>query len=324
MGMEEMGNAEQLESLCRTVAAAAAVEAADQLGVLTVLEERPQDPRELSQRLSLSEQGTELLVGVLAEMGVVEREDNGRFRPTMVRPGSVRGLLDDWRSLPRALRDFRTNVAIPRPAGVDPGLSRFLRSRAAHIAAERLATGLGQAVERRACRILAIGGDTVWTLALAERVEGCRITVLDAAGHLTHGGESINPAARGDQFAYGEDAPGAGDGVEDTDFDLVLLIGVDRELNFGGHDNVLRRAFRALRPEGLLALVEVLGREGPGGPLPLMLYTLELFLHTGQGHAHPFSRYAGWLHDAGFELLEPSLLSEAPPLTLMTARRPAI
>lgn len=323
MGMEAIVKADRLESLCRTVAVAAAVEAADQLGVLAALEEGPLDPRELSQRLSLSEEGTGLLVGVLAEMGVLERMESGRFGPTMVYPGSVRSLLDDWRSLPRALREFRTNAEIPGRAGIGPG-TRALFSRSAHATAEWLATGLGQVTKRRVCRILVIGGEVIWPLALAERVESCRITVLDASGHLPHSRDTINAAGRGHQVEYREDIPGEIEGVGETSFDLVLLIGVDRRLDFVGEDNVLRRAFRALRPEGRVALVEILGREGPGGSLPLMLYTLELFLHTGQGQTHPFSRYAGWLHDAGFELLEPCLLSEVPPLILMTARRPAV
>jgi hypothetical protein len=53
----------------------------------------------------------------------------------------------------------------------------------------------------------------------------------------------------------------------------------------------------------------------------VVLYALGLLLRTTAGQVYPFSTYATWLRDAGFERIERFDLVPSPPLSLITARR---
>jgi len=85
-------------------------------------------------------------------------------------------------------------------------------------------------------------------------------------------------------------------------------------------DDLLAPHYR--RPGGRLAIVDVLPNEPFDGPQSVALYALDLMLRTERGRVYPFSTYAGWLHDAGYSAVERIDIGGAPPLSLITARRP--
>ncbi|MDA8195166.1 MAG: hypothetical protein M0Z53_14410 [Thermaerobacter sp.] len=326
MVMEQpAAKSERLSLLCRAVAATAAVETAEQLGVFAALETNPAQPPELADRLALNERGTVLLLNVLTELGVLAQDERGVFRSAVPQPASLKQLLADWRDLAEALRSDPARAMRPTVTGAREPRFRFstlLLAPIAALTAKRLATRLEPMTHQKSCHILTMPGETLWSVALAERIPGCRITIWDRHDTLVQSDRTIKAAGYADRFEYTTDICQTDPDRARSAYDLVLGVGLDQIDDLAGHSQVLQQVFRSLRPGGLLALVEVLAREGSDGPLPLVLYALELFLRTGQSQVHPFSRYAGWLHDAGFELLEPYPLSEEPPLTLLTARRP--
>lgn len=72
-----------------------------------------------------------------------------------------------------------------------------------------------------------------------------------------------------------------------------------------------------------MAIVDAIPDERLEGPRAVVLYALGLLQRTRTGRVYPFSTYAEWLREAGFEAIERSELSAAPPVTLITATRRA-
>jgi hypothetical protein len=103
-------------------------------------------------------------------------------------------------------------------------------------------------------------------------------------------------------------------------FDLAFLGSVCHL--FGPRDNrrLLLHLFSALRPEGTVAIIDSL-RDGTA-PGEQAIYALELLLRAPEGDVYPLSSYREWLVRAGFQAVKEVPLTERPPLTLITARRP--
>jgi len=91
---------------------------------------------------------------------------------------------------------------------------------------------------------------------------------------------------------------------------------------FGAKDNqrLLVHLFQAISPEGTLAIIDSL-HDGTA-QREQAIYALGLLLRAPEGDVYPLSSYGEWLLQAGFEGVEDVPLTERPPLTLVTARRP--
>lgn len=85
-------------------ATAAAVASASELGVFAILEQRPADPVTIAGACGLTERGAQALLAALAGLRLVERQENGRYRPTSSGLASFGTLLESWRSISTALR----------------------------------------------------------------------------------------------------------------------------------------------------------------------------------------------------------------------------
>jgi hypothetical protein len=87
------------------------------------------------------------------------------------------------------------------------------------------------------------------------------------------------------------------------------------------HNRVLLRRLRsALRPGGLVAIIDVLTSRDPAEQCSISLYALSLRLRTSSGTVYPIAAYETWTNDAGFGPLQVEPLSVEPSLTLLTSR----
>jgi SAM-dependent methyltransferase len=164
-------------------------------------------------------------------------------------------------------------------------------------------------------------GAAPWSLALAGRDPACQVTAIDWPGVLVVTRRAAAAAGCASQFTFL-----AGDFFVldwgQAAYDLALAGNICHLFDEAANRRLLGRLFAALRPGGRVAILDVLPNEHLDGPRPVVLYALGLLLRTTRGGIYPFSDYAGWLRDAGYESIERVDVSDAPPVSLIVACRP--
>jgi SAM-dependent methyltransferase len=311
--------AESLAFIHEAVAAAAAIAAADRLGVLARLRLGPVDSTTLARDCAISERGASLLLAALAGLGLVEATSGRGYRP-LDQPLRLVELLAQFRQLEAAVRDGKTILAadVPAKAGafypdVVPVLAHIVAP-AAERAAEHLA--------RPGLRVLDVGaGAAPWSLALARRDPACRVTAVDLPAVLTATRQAVVAAGCTAQFTFvGGDLFTVD--WSPHDYDLAIAGNVCHLFDELTNRRLLGRLLHALRPLGRLAVIDVVPNEGLDGPRSVVLYALGLLLRTRAGRVYPFSTYVGWLRDAGLQAVERLDLATTPALSVITAQKP--
>jgi SAM-dependent methyltransferase len=244
----------------------------------------------------------------------------GEYSAALREFGAIAPWLDHWSQLTEAVRDDRPAVSGDTPSGAEafyPGAVDqlgVLFAGAAAVVADRLAApGLS---------VLDVGaGAAPWSLALAARHSDCRVTAVDLPGVLGNARRAVKAARLETQFKYV-----AGDffsvDLGRARYDLVVAGNVCHLFDDRRNCGLLVRLFEALRPGGCLAILEELPNEAMDGPRAVVLYALGLLLRSGSGRVYPFTTYAGWLRDSGFEAISRVEPDPSPLISLITARRP--
>lgn len=308
----------QAARLHEAFATAAAVASASELGVFAILEQRPADPVTIAGACGLTERGAQALLAALAGLRLVERQENGRYRPTSSGLASFGTLLESWRSISTALRGE------PRQGGdtvagaelLYPGLVAQLGTMFAE-SAERAAEFLTEPGQR----VLDVGaGAAPWSIALARRDPRCRVTAVDLPGVLQQTRLAVRAAelesryrlVPGDAFHI---EMGAGEG-----YDLALAANLFHLFDEEANRKMIRRLAGSLRLGGRIAIIDIVPNERLDGPRGAVLYALGLLQRTGTGTIYPYSAYRRWLEEVGFEEARRRAIGGPLPLTLITAR----
>ena len=111
-------------------------------------------------------------------------------------------------------------------------------------------------------------------------------------------------------------------GVDPGQVGEVILGNVCHLFDDAANRRLLERVARWLAPGGTVAIIDFLPNERRDGPREVALYGVELVRRAPGGQLYPFSSYAGWLRETGFEKIERLELAPYPPVTLVRARRP--
>jgi SAM-dependent methyltransferase len=306
--------------VAESAAAAASVAAAARLGILERLDRGPADAAELEQACAVSRRGAELLLSALAGQGLLAPVGPGRYA-AVVPLADVWRLVEPWQRLEAALGDGRPLAAGDTPAGAES-----LYAELVPLLADLFAPAAHRAAGLLACagpRVLDVGaGAAPWSIALAAPEPARHVTAIDLPEVLAATRRAVAEAGLEAQFEF---VPGDMFVLEwprGCGYDLVLAANIFHLFGEDANRRLVARLFEAVRPDGTLAIVDVLPGERLDGPLSTVLYALGLLLRSGNGRAYPLSTYTRWLEGAGFDAIETRDLSAAPPFTLVTARRP--
>ena len=109
-----------LAYLSEAVAAAAAVQTAQRLGVLARLDGGPVTAAELAAACAIGERGARLLLAALAALGLAEAVEGGAWRAALPDLAELAGMPWMWAHLEEALREGRPPVRGDTPAGAAP------------------------------------------------------------------------------------------------------------------------------------------------------------------------------------------------------------
>jgi len=282
------------------------------------------DAATLARECGLSERGAQMLLAALAGIGLVEGNHNGAYAPIVSNLAQVLAWGELWNGLDIAVRDDRPVVFVDTPTGAQEFYPQVVSALAALLApaAEHVADHLA-GLANPGLHVLDVGaGAAPWSLALAARDPGCTVTAVDLPAVLSVTREAVQSSGWTSQFKF---QPGDIFALELAEgaFDLAIAGNLCHLFDPEVNRRLLTRLFVALRPGGRIAILDALPNERLDGPRPVVLYALSLLLRTRGGRAYPFSTYVGWLRDAGYEEVEREDLSSIPPISLVTARRPA-
>ncbi len=176
-----------------------------------------------------------------------------------------------------------------------------------------------------AYQILDLGaGSGVWSMALLESLPAARLTAVDLPPVARLLSEQI--AARG-LASRTEVLTGSYFSVPlpEGGYDVAILANVLHLEPPAAARRLVGLAARALRPGGVLVIVDALAREPYETARPRAMYALSLALRTGEGRTYSSRVVTGWLSAAGLTRVRQRVITSAPPhIDILTARRPGV
>lgn len=321
--------------------AARTIAVAQRLGLLGHLARTPATAPEAARALGLEPVPTRLLLEALAGARHVTQRRDGRYSLARrarrwldpASPASVAGYLDHtadywdwWADLERIVRDGGS-FAIHSVPEADPSWRRYIVGQ--HELARLSADEVARAIELPAGSSLLLdlgGGHGTFAAALCRRYPGLDATVLDLPGSVAIGRE-----LNGDRVGFRE-----GDMLDPAlplggPYDAVLLFDVIHHLSGEQTQALLARVRAALRPGGVLAVLDLFRTEGPnGGAVGRVLARrrprasaafLGLFFHLTSGAELPGTReFSRQLAGAGFGAPRRTRVRRLPDQRLYLAR----
>jgi SAM-dependent methyltransferase len=168
------------------------------------------------------------------------------------------------------------------------------------------------------------GGHGGYSARLAERYPSLTATVLDLPGSTAIGRELIAAAGLSDRVLFRDGDATTADLTADTEggYDAVLCFNLVHHLTQADAAALFRRIGAALRPGGILAVLDVFAEPGRRASAHADILALFVYLSSG-ARVHTPGELAGWLADAGFGPPRSIKILRIPGLSLRVAAKPA-
>lgn len=312
------------------------IEAAVRHRVFDVLADRALTLGELVEATGASARGPGAIANVLVGLGLLVRDDAERYALTpesaaflvSQRPGFVGGifrhastqLLPHWLHLTDIVGSGKPARAVHDAADGAAFFADFVEDifPLSYPAARVLADALDLARARGTVSVLDLGaGAGVWGIALAQASPHVTVCAIDWPDVL--------PVTRrvAERFGVGDRLRTVAGDLFDAEF------GRDHQVAVLGHilhsegvarcRALLRRAHAALAPGGTIAIAEFLVDADRRGPLPGLIFAVNMLVNTEAGGTYSFEEIAGWLMEAGFT--DPRQVAAPGPAPLILATR---
>jgi ubiquinone/menaquinone biosynthesis C-methylase UbiE len=165
-------------------------------------------------------------------------------------------------------------------------------------------------------RILDIGGGAAaWSIPFAAALRKARATVIDYPEMTAIAREYAARFKVGDRFDFLDG------NFFDLDwgreqYDLAILGHIVHGEGVERAKQLLRRAFDALKPGGILLIAEFIPNENRTGPALALMFGLNMFVATPEGGVYTMGEYRAWLKEAGFKRVTKLAANAPSPLIL--------
>ena len=182
--------------------------------------------------------------------------------------------------------------------------------------ARRAAEALGVGSARQGLSAVDVAcGSGVWGIAVAQADPQARVTAQDFPAMLRHTRKYLKTAGVEQQFDY---LPGDLRKVEfgKQRYDLALLGNIVHSEGERSSRNLFRRLYRALRPGGRIAIVDMIPNDARTGPPFPVFFALNMLLNTQEGDTYTLAEYADWLMKAGFDRVEKADIGSHSPIII--------
>lgn len=290
---------------------------------------------ELAQATGASARGLAAITGVLVGLGLLARDDAGRYALTPEsaaflvsdRPGFIGGLfrhvssqlMPDWLHLTDVVGSGKPASTINLAGQGEPFFAAFVEALfpLSYPSAAALAGALDLARASGPVSVLDLGaGSGVWGIALAQASPHVTVRAIDWPDVL--------PVTRlvAERFGVGDRLTTVAGDLLEADFDgphQVATIG--QILHSEGVERsraLLRRTHAALAPGGTIAIAEFLVDADRRGPMRGLIFAVNMLVTTEAGGTYTFEEIAGWLSEAGFTDIRQLPVPGPSPLILGT------
>lgn len=310
-----MGVFDSGEGAASEVLQAAAIAAADALGVGAQLAAGPRTLEALARALGLPAAARlRPLLDVLVALGGVTRAGaHYAAGAPLVATAPFGALREGWGELADVIRADRP---LALPAGTQRAYHAHL-VRAGAAAAREVAPWLVP-VPATPALVDVGGGAGGYTTAFLDAHPGARATLVDAADVIALAAEALAPhGARvtliaGDGRDAEVPAPGG----------AALLANVLHGNGPAACAALCAAAARAVVPGGVMMIVELRVDDGRRGPLAGLLFAINMALYTAAGDVYETRQLRAWLAAAGLVGIEERRLASAPEMVVVLGYRP--
>lgn len=288
----------------------AAVAAAQNTGLLELALSQTFTAAEHAQRLKLNERTTRAVLDMLTALGLIERCDDrygpraGGAGPQALSPAFLPLVHGVFTHTERVLR---TGEPIPELDASETANRESTYTQVVGALGKmyaNLAEYLAAQITTPPARILDVGcGSGVWSLAIAARHPGTRVTGLDFPRVLD---VFCSHAAQLGLTARIDTLPGDmhTQPLPPEHFDLLIVANVLRLEPVASAQALVARLGCALKPGGRMLIVDALAAGTPARELVRSAYMLHLTLRTESGRVHSPVLIKEWMAAAGLSRIE--------------------
>jgi SAM-dependent methyltransferase len=313
---------------------ARAVMVASKLGVFEALSDRSLTPREVAGELGLDARAAEKLLNVLVAARYL-RLRGGRYGLSRVArrwllPGHPRSLHDnmllrflEWDAVATLEGFVRTGEPIDVHAAIRDdqwGVYQAGMRSLAQISAEEVVRRVPLPAGARAMIDIG-GGHGHYAASFCRRHGQLQATVLDLPAAVRASAGIVSAQPGGDRVSY-RCGDASTDDLGEGDWDLVFISHLIHHFDAATNASLLHRVARALRPGGVVAILDVLRPASPeeAGQTGALLDLY--FAVTSNAGTWSGSEITRWQVEAGLRPGRRLPLRSAPGITVMVAHGP--
>lgn len=314
------------------------IEAAIKHRVFDVLDKGPKTVEQVSAATRASKRGLRGIMNLLTGLDFLAKDAEGRYSLTpesemllvSTKPSFHGGifqhtseqLLPKWLGLNEIVRTGQPSRAVNQEQEGAQFFQEFVEAifPMSYAAAQTLADALKISDATGPIQVLDLAaGSGVWGIVLAQKSPQVRVTAVDWAGVIPVTRRMTTRFGSEDRYRFVE-----GDLMEvdfGSDYEIAILGHI---LHSQGEElgrALLEKTFASLAPGGTIAIAEWLVNKERTGPLPALIFAVNMLVNTDRGDTFSFEEINGWLQAAGFENAR---MVEAPgPSPLILATKPA-
>ncbi len=322
MGEIQEAGIAQIGQLIVATRAARALFTAVELGVFDALASNAGTAASVAQTIDADPRRTEILLDALASVGLVHKKADGAYANTQTgerflvtdSPQSLASnlryqekLAPAWAALPEIVRTGQPHCGLVELLEQDPKFTEHYIRGMAEIA-KPSAQDLVRQLDLTDCKTaLDVGGGPgTYAAALAQASDAMEVHLLDLAPTLKIAEAMLAETPGGDRVRLRE-----GNYLEadygTSEYDLVLLSHVTHDEGEDANLKMLQRAYKALRPGGVVVIHDFMVDSTGTQPTFGALFSLHLATYTQKGRTYSSDEYCSWMQQCGFK--EPARLS---------------
>jgi ubiquinone/menaquinone biosynthesis C-methylase UbiE len=303
--------------------------------VFDALEGGPKTVEQIKKETGSSARGLRAIMDALVGLELLKKARQSRYSLTpesqafliSEKPGSLAGffgsilpvMISRWLRLTDIVRDGQPTVAVNQDTEGTEFFSQLVETiiPMSYPGAQKLADHLKVAKAKQQVRMIDLAaGSGIWGIAVAQQSPRVRATAVDWAGMIPTTKRITEKFGVRDRFDFIEgDLSKANFG---SGYDLATLGHILHSEGEQRSRQLLKKAFRALKSGGTIAIAEWLVNDDRTKPLPSLMFSVQMLVNTEKGDTFSFNEIKKWLEDAGFKKVRKLEAPGPSPLILAT------
>jgi ubiquinone/menaquinone biosynthesis C-methylase UbiE len=326
---------ERLQQFGFAYAAPLIISAAVNNKVFDALRDGGRTVEQVKKQTGASTRGLRAIMDALVGTELLKKDRQSRYSLTPEsqaflvsdKPGTLAGffgsilpvMISRWLRLADIVHDGRPAVAVNQETKGTEFFSQLVETiiPMSYPGAQKLADHLKIAKAKDETRAIDLAaGSGIWGIALAQQSPRLRVTAVDWSGMIPTTKRITQKFGVRERFDFIE-----GDLLEanfGSGYDVATLGHILHSEGEERGRRLLKKAFRALRSGGTIAIAEWLVHDDRTKPLSSLMFSVQMLVNTERGNTFSFNEIKNWLEDAGFKKVRKLEAPGPSPLILAT------